>query len=282
MIPIHVVNQVARAALTGKPLREGFPKAGMKGGSSACSKVDVNSVGGRLILAGVFSLLLAGGLIAFNWGGTGVAFFAPPEASVRPGINAEWLRAGVPALVEKLEAPSRELYRERAQVADLLELNDGDDVADVGAGTGFLAEEMARRVGGSGRVFAVEINPELVEHIQQRAQAQGLPNLRAHLGEERKLNIVRREGGNFDLIVVANTYQYLEFPKSMLNSMRRLLRSRGRLVVIEPLPGTAEAEHPRLTEEALIREVSEAGFALAGKLSAPSLPAHYILQFRKD
>ncbi len=282
MIPIHLVSQIANSAITGRPLRGEHPKAGRKSGRRGCGNVDVNSVGGRLILAGVFSLLLAGGLISINWGGTGI-FFREPEASVSPGINAQWMNAGVPALIGRLETDSRELYRERPAVANLLELKAGDDVADVGAGTGFLSEEIAGRVGPSGRVYAVELNPLLVEHIQQQAQAKGLSSLRAHLGEERKLNISRRDGGNFDLIVVADTYQVLEFPKSMLYSMRRLLRNRGRLVIIEPLPGTdASLGRTRLAEDALIHEVTQEGFVLVNKMPAPFLPNHYVLRFSKD
>ncbi len=282
MIPIHVFSQVARSAVNREQARVGRNQQSAGRQTSCVAAQPQRLLAGRLTLAVTLALLLSGGIIAITWGGTGL-FFKEPETSARPGINSLWMNSNVAELAAILETDSREMYRERAQIAGLLELKQGDDVADVGAGTGFLSEEIARRVGASGRVFAVEINPGLVQHIQARAESQGLSSLRAHLGEDRKMNIGRREGGNFDLVVLADTYQYLEFPKSMLLSIRRLMRNRGRLVILEaPRSAPALPDQVRLDKLELIREVSAEGFALVNEVPAPFLKDHYVLLFRKD
>src|SRR5438445_2054730 len=103
---------------------------------------------------------------------------APPpapatEPSVRPGINAEYRNPDVKQWVERFETESREIYRERERIADYVGLKPGSAVADIGAGTGLFTELFARRVGPSGRVFAVDIVPEFLEHIRARSKAAG-------------------------------------------------------------------------------------------------------------
>lgn len=261
-----------------KPDAKPQPRAGARQPINAAARVIVGLAAGTC---------LAGLLVGISWDGGRGVFRDVPEVSVRPGINFDWMGPNAVTLAVSQATDDRELYRHRGQIADLLGLRPGDDVADVGSGSGFLAIELARRVGDNGRVFAVEINPALVEAIRAQAQAAGALNVRPHLGLETKLNINRREGGNFDLIVVADSYHHFEYPKSMLTSIRRLLRGRGELVVVEPhrLAGASPQEtldHVRLGREGLIREISEAGFALDSEPAAPFLKEFYILRFRKD
>jgi protein-L-isoaspartate O-methyltransferase len=294
MVPIQVVNTIRKAAIaelgwagllgpTGKDVKPGAPGKQLH---RVSRETPQGATVGRLLLALAASLALAGVLIGVNWGGAGL-FYEAPEASVSPGINTLWKNEDAATLVARVETDSNELYRERARIAELIGLKDGDDVAEVGAGSGFLTEELSRHVGERGRVTAVEINEALVAHIQGRAERHALANVRAHLGLETKLNINRREGGNFDALVLAGSYHHLEYPKSMLQSMRRLLRGRGQLVIVDArkVPRASPQEvldHVRLDEPAVVDEITNAGFALVERPAAPFLKDHYVLRFRKD
>ena len=285
MIPIHLLARkaVQSELAAGKAIHNYAGKRLSAIGLGV--KAGCDPTAARLVLAVGFSLGLAGAVIALQWGGVGL-FYEPPEMSVRPGINAKWMSPNIAPLIARLESEGREIYRERSRIAALLNLKEGDDIAEVGAGSGFLAEEFARRVGPGGRVYAIEINPAFVSYIEMRARRAGLENLRAHLGAEDRLNLSRREGGNFDYIVLASTYHYLEYPKSMLRSMHRLLRGRGELIVVDfrqiPDQSPAEGLEPiRLSKDEVIREITEAGFDLAAEPAAPFLAENYVLRFRK-
>lgn len=278
MVPMHMISAVASAVL-----KKAGP-AGAKTAPAPCARPNATAM--RVVPAFLAGLILCGALIAVSWGDVGL-FYEAPEMSVRPGINAEWKSSRIAPLVMQLQSEDREIYRQRARIASLIGLQEGDDIADVGAGSGFMTEEFSRLVGERGRVTAVEINPAWVEYITNRAERHGLANVRAHLGQETKLNVNRKDGGNFDYVFLGDTYHHLEYPKSMLQSIWRLLRRRGQLIIVEVHrdAGQSPAEvlaHVRLGEQDVIREIAAAGFVLAEKPAAPFLKDNYILRFRKD
>ena len=285
MIPLNVIQNLSKIESAGsvREIVHNLTKPEAKG---AKPQVHVNLTAVRVTVAFSLSLCLAGFIIATQWGGRGL-FYREPERSVRPGINAEWVSGNTAAIVARLETDANELYRERSQIAALLGFREGDDVAEVGSGSGAFAEEVVKRVGSAGRVTAVELNQSLVDRTKARAEAAGTSNLRAHLGQETKLNINRRDGGNFDYVVLAGSYHHLEYPKSMLYSIDRLLRRRGQLIIIEPhrVPGESPEtvlEHVRLDRAGVIREVSANGFKLVEEVPTPFLRDHYVLRFVKD
>src|SRR3972149_11547507 len=134
----------------------------------------------RLLLAGVVSL--TAGFAQAQGGATQTA--PQKEKSAKPGINEQWKSPNVEPLIGTLEAESREIYHAREKLAALVALRPGSVVADVGAGSGFMAELFARQVGPQGKVFAVDINPKLLEHIERNARTRGLTNLQIVLGQE--------------------------------------------------------------------------------------------------
>ena len=76
--------------------------------------------------------------------------------------------------IGRFEVESREVFAERHAVLDAIGIARGDRIADVGAGTGFFTRLFSEAVGPSGWVYAVEISPRFVEHINQQASADGL------------------------------------------------------------------------------------------------------------
>jgi ubiquinone/menaquinone biosynthesis C-methylase UbiE len=106
-----------------------------------------------------------------------VSVCAPREQSVRPGINDPYENANVNEWVERFEGESREIYRQRESIVAALGLKSGQAVADIGAGTGLFVPLLSEAVGPTGHVYAVDIVPEFVRHIEQRAKERGLTNV---------------------------------------------------------------------------------------------------------
>jgi SAM-dependent methyltransferase len=233
---------------------------------------------GRLLLALSVAAVLIGALLAINWGGP------PPRAtSVRPGINAEWKSINIGPLVAQLESESREIYAHREQLAALVGVKPGMEVADVGAGSGFMTEIFARQAGPEGRVFALDINPALVGHITRRAREAGLNNIRPMVAPEDGTGLRQK---SVDLAFVCDTYHHFEYPRGSLRSIRRTLRNRGTLIVVDLRrePGRSPdwvLEHVRLDKDQTIREIESAGFRFVGEVPAPFLTENYVLRFQR-
>ena len=95
-----------------------------------------------------------------------------PIAQVMSHLGAGWL-----------DRPEREGEEAPSKAIELLGLKPGSVVADVGAGSGYMSEKLSRAVGPSGRVYAVDIQPEMLALIDARAKKEGLANIITVLGE---------------------------------------------------------------------------------------------------
>lgn len=205
------------------------------------------------------------------------------EQSVKPGINEQWKSPNVEPLIGTLEAESREIYRQREDLAALVGPLPGMVVADVGAGSGFMAEQFARLVGEKGKVFAVDINAKLLEHIAQRAQQNGLRNIQTVLARE---DSVELPASSVDLVFICDTYHHFEYPRSTMASIHRALRPDGQLVLVDfrRIPGKSRQfvfDHVRAGQEEVIRELTSFGFQLTNLHDVTFLPENYIARFRK-
>jgi ubiquinone/menaquinone biosynthesis C-methylase UbiE len=140
-------------------------------------------------------------------------------ASVMSHTGAEWLDR---AEREREEAPDRAL--------DAIGVSTGQTVADIGAGSGYFSVRLARRVGPSGRVFAVDIQPEMIALIDARIAREHLTNVRTVLGGEDDPHLPDRA---VDLVLMVDVYHELQRPQAMLQRIRQALSPGGRLVLLE-------------------------------------------------
>ncbi|RMF76104.1 MAG: methyltransferase domain-containing protein [Planctomycetota bacterium] len=209
---------------------------------------------------------------------------APHEASVAPGINKAYEHPDVERFKERFESESREVYDQRERIVADLGLSPGDSVADIGAGTGFYSILFGQAVGPGGKVYAVDIAPEFIEHIRKRAAAAGLKNITPVVCKE---DSVELPPDSVDVAFICDTYHHFEYPRSTLASLRRALRAGGEVVVIDFIrkPGVSREwvlNHVRAGKRTVIREFDEAGFDLVAD-GAPSaeLAENYFLRFRK-
>ena len=208
------------------------------------------------------------------------------ESSIRPGINANFLNPNLitSEWVERFEVESREVYSARQEVLAKLAIQPGWKIADVGAGTGFYAHLFADQVGAEGWVFAVDIAPRFLEHINQEVLAATQHrNVTGVLGGERSINL---PADMVDLVFVCDTYHHFEYPKSTLQSIHRSLRPGGSLVIVdfERIPGESREwvlNHVRAGKEVVREEVEQAGFQFVGEAEIAGFEENYLLQFRK-
>jgi predicted methyltransferase len=206
-----------------------------------------------------------------------------PEASAKPGVNAEFLKPDlpVPQWVERFEKEGREVFDHRHDIVKLLQLRPGMTVADIGAGTGLFTLLMAEAVGPRGRVFAVDIARDFLRHIEQRAAGAGLRNIRTVLGTERSVEL---PPNSVDLAFICDTYHHFEYPHSTMTSLWRALRPGGEVVVVDfkRIPGESSQwtlDHVRAGQEVFEREIEAAGFRKVGQVDL--LKQNYIVRFRK-
>lgn len=204
-------------------------------------------------------------------------------ASVAPGINDPYADADVKQWEERFEVESREIYRERARIVALLDLQPGEAVADIGAGTGLFTEPFSKAVGATGVVYAVDIVPEFVAHIAARAQARGLANVRTVLCTDDSTELPE---ASIDVAFVCDTYHHFEYPQRTLWSIQRALRPGGRMFVIdfERIPGKSRSfilEHVRAGKEVFTQEIRDAGFDVRERTDADFLEENYVLECRR-
>lgn len=145
------------------------------------------------------------------------------------------------------------------RVMDILGIVEGSDVADVGAGSGWFTVRAARRVGEGGLVYAVEINPDYLKHIEDRAAREKLPNVRTVLGRE---DDPRLPAGGVDAVLLLKTYHEIARPIPLLRNVRRSMRPGARLGVIDR---NGKGDDHGLDADAVIREAGRAGFELVEK-----------------
>jgi ubiquinone/menaquinone biosynthesis C-methylase UbiE len=139
---------------------------------------------------------------------------------------------------------------------DILGIREGSGVADIGAGSGWLTVRAARRVGEGGLVYAVEINPDYLKYIEERAAREKLTNVRTVLGTE---DDPRLPGESVDAVIILKTYHEVAQPIRLLKHVRRAMRAGARLGIIDR---NGKGDDHGLDADAVIKEVGLAGFEL--------------------
>ncbi len=205
------------------------------------------------------------------------------EQSVKPGINAEYLKPDleVTQWVERFEREGREIYDHREAIVKAAGIKPGSVVADIGAGTGLFAPYFSRAVGSKGKVYAVDIVPAFLERIKARAASEGLANVRTVLCTEGSVEL---PPNSIDLAFICDVYHHFEFPQSSLASLHRAMRLGGEVLLVEfkRIPGQSSEwimNHVRAGQEVFVAEIEAAGFKQIEEQAI--LKDNYVVRFRK-
>ena len=183
--------------------------------------------------------------------------------------------AGAPWLVRD----EREAEEHPDQALDELKIAKGSIVAEVGAGVGYMSWRLAARVGPVGRVYANDIQPEMLELLKKNMAERHIANVVPVLGEpdDPKLPL-----GQMDLVLLVDVYHEFEQPQRMLGHIRESLKPDGRLVLLE-----YRAEDPRvpilplhkMTVDQVKVELEPEGFRLDQVIE--TLPRQHIIIFKR-
>jgi predicted methyltransferase len=208
---------------------------------------------------------------------------AAAAASVRPGVNAEYLKPdlNVTNWVERFEREGREIYDHREALVGALKLRRGMAMADIGAGTGLFTPLFAEAVGASGKVYAVDIVPEFLRLIARRSAEAGLQQVKTVLCTDRSVELPPE---SVDVAFICDAYHHFEYPAQTMASLHRALRRGGEVLLVEfkRVPGVSSQwvlDHVRAGQEVFTAEIEAAGFRKVEEL--PLLKDNYVLRFRK-
>jgi ubiquinone/menaquinone biosynthesis C-methylase UbiE len=205
------------------------------------------------------------------------------EKSVNPGINDNFMAAelNVSEWVERFEREGREVYDQRMDIVSAIGLGPGQDIADIGAGTGLFTGLFSDAVGKDGNVYAVDIVPVFLSNILKRAKETGRTNIKTVLGTSKSTRLPSK---SIDKVFICDTYHHFEFPANTLASISRALRSGGEIILIDFKREEGESsdwilKHVRAGEPVFTAEIEAAGFEKIA--SYKLLKDNYILRFRK-
>jgi len=178
-----------------------------------------------------------------------------------------------------LDRSEREIEERPSLAVKLLRIEPGQTVADIGAGSGYYTELLSKAVSPKGKVYATELQPEMLRLLEQRIRRKRLANVETILSTETD---PRLPASSIDLALLVDVYHEFAQPQAMLQGIRRALKPGGRLVLIEfrkedPTVPIRE-EHKMSVAEARL-EVEHEGFAFDRVLN--DLPWQHILIFRK-
>ena len=180
------------------------------------------------------------------------------ERAFRAIAKRAWLNGYISMLVRD----ERDEFQKPDRVMATLAFSPGDQVADIGAGAGYFTIPIAKAVGPTGNVWAVDIEQAMLDHIEMRALAADLDNVRLHLV---KADDPALEPHSLDTILMVDTLHYIDRRAEYATKLRRALKPNGRLVIIEYKPRSWE-ERPwgPPPEQQLARETVDAELAVAG------------------
>ncbi len=161
------------------------------------------------------------------------------------------------------EGSDRDSWQQTSRVVEALAIRPGDRVADLGAGSGYFTVHLARAVGPSGRVYAVDVDAEMNAYLEERLAEEGIDNVEVVLGESEDPLL---PNGKIDLLFTSNTYHHLQDRPAYFQRVQADLAPEGRVAVIE-FDGR-EGLFVRLIghftdKQTLLSEMEEAGYRVS-------------------
>ena len=154
------------------------------------------------------------------------------------------------------DSPGRAERLQINRVLDILDMAPGRVVADIGAGSGWFTMLAAKRVTETGNVYAVDINPESIRYINQRARKEDLHNIKTVLS---KPDDPLLPAEKIDSVLLLKTYHEVEKPVTLLRNLRHSLRTGAKVGIIDR---NGNGENHGVAREVVIREASQAGYTL--------------------
>jgi ubiquinone/menaquinone biosynthesis C-methylase UbiE len=178
-----------------------------------------------------------------------------------------------------LDRPAREAEERSAELLDALHLHPGQVVADLGAGSGYFTFRIAPRVGPTGKVLAVDIQPPMLAVLRARAASTHAANVQVVQATETDPHL---PAASVDLVLLVDVYHELACPFEVMTKVRQALKPGGRAVFVEYRkedPAVPIKELHKMSVRQLRREIAAVG--LTFERSIQTLPQQHIVIFQK-
>ena len=155
------------------------------------------------------------------------------------------------------DSPGRDKRLQIDRVMEILGIGPGKNVADIGAGSGWFTVRAARRVMDSGKVYAVDINPDAIRYIDERAKKEQLHDVVTILGKEDDPQL---PAGQIDAVLLLKTYHEVAKPVALLRNLRPALRPGARVGIIDR---NGNGQNHGVQRSVVLKEAAEAGYELS-------------------
>jgi SAM-dependent methyltransferase len=213
-----------------------------------------------------------------------LGYQAVASRQVLPGTHPVTGRkiAGVMGMsgAEWLVRPERVAEENPDGALDAMNIKPGMTIADLGSGVGYMTLRMAKRVGPTGKIYGVDLQPGMLAELEKNAKAQNITNVIPVLGEPADPKL---PAGQIDMILMVDVYHEVSQPQAMVRKIREALKANGRLILLE-----YRAEDPsipinpehKMTVEQVRAEIEPEGFKLQKPIE--TLPRQHLLILTKQ
>jgi ubiquinone/menaquinone biosynthesis C-methylase UbiE len=174
--------------------------------------------------------------------------------------------------------PARGVWQRPSLVVRVIGIEEGDVVADLGAGTGYFTSTLSAAVGPRGKVYAVDVEPKLLEHLRAREDVRDRPNVTTLLAAPDDPKLPARE---VDVVLVVDTWHHIDRRRAYLDKLAAALSPRGRVAIVDWHEGELPVGPPpghKLARDKVVAEFEGAGWSLSTE--SVVLPYQYVLVFR--
>jgi len=165
------------------------------------------------------------------------------------------------AQAQRLEDPARQEWLPSSEVVTAVAVQPGETVADIGAGTGYFAMPMAQITGAKGKVYAVDVQAEMLDWIRKKIEATGLGNIQLVHAEATATTL---PDAACDLFFIANVWHELDDRAAVLREANRILKPSGRIAILDWRPDVERIAGPplehRLSTETAREDLRQAAF----------------------
>ena len=200
---------------------------------------------------------------------------------LKQGIDPHSLKPfeDVQKYIDFLDREDREIWQKPDTLIQELGLNGVEKIADIGAGSGYFTFRLSKLL-PAGKVYAIDIEPEMVRHIHHTAVKGKYKNIEVLLATEDNPNIP----SDVDLVFVCDVLHHVRNSNSWLKKVYAQMKKGSRLVLIEFKEGKLPEGPPediKISLKKMISIVENAGFMIV-KQNVMLLPFQYYLEFKKE
>jgi arsenite methyltransferase len=182
------------------------------------------------------------------------------------------------AYIAMLDDPARDAYQKPHEVITALNLKPGEAIADIGAGSGYFTFRLAHHVGDTGRVYAVDVSPEMIVHLNRRIRDLKVANVVTILSAPDDPLLA---DSSIDRFFICDTWHHIENHASYLALMKKMLKPGGQVLMIDFKKAETPVGPPmemRIDRDDLVKEMEKNGFRLEAEHTF--LPDQYFLVFK--